>query len=89
MKALLKLIILSSLVFTFSQCQKREDKTIQRNLLTFVVGCTGGSLSACQANCATTYPDVTGENYPNVSTCNSNCSNYCSLTNLYLLISNK
>jgi len=79
MNAFLRILVAASFVFVMIGCQKREDKTIEKNVLTFLIGCTGGSLAACQSSCATTYPTVTGENYPNVSTCNTNCSTYCSV----------
>ncbi|TGL55888.1 hypothetical protein EHQ58_18375 [Leptospira ognonensis] len=89
MSAFQKVLILFSLVLFFSDCQKREDTTIQKNVLTYLIGCNGGSLTACQASCAATYPTLTGDNYPTATTCFSNCSTYCSVTNIYLLISNK
>ncbi|MCU0825703.1 MAG: hypothetical protein MUF77_13820, partial [Leptospira sp.] len=72
MRQLVFLFGIFSLLLLTSFCQERKDRTIERNLLTYIITCDGGSLEACQRNCATRYPNVTGENFPQVSSCNSN-----------------
>lgn len=89
MKRFFLLIVLSFVVFLSTSCQKREDKTLERNLFTFIVSCTGGSLEACNSGCAATYPDITGANYTAASACFSNCSTNCNLSGTILLLTNK
>ncbi|TGN18781.1 hypothetical protein EHS15_11955 [Leptospira idonii] len=62
---------------------------MEKNLLTFLISCNGGSLQACQSQCAAAYPVVTGENFPAVSACQTNCSTNCNLSTVYLLITAK
>lgn len=89
MKRFFLLVTLGFVVFFSTSCQKRQDKTLERNLFTFIVSCTGGSLTACNADCAAKYPNITGDNYPTASTCFSNCSTNCSLSATLLLLTNK
>lgn len=89
MKRFILLIVLGFVMFLSTSCQKREDKTLERNLFTFIVSCTGGSLDACNSGCAAAYPDITGANYTAASTCFSNCSTNCNLSGTILLLTNK
>ncbi|BDA78287.1 hypothetical protein LPTSP3_g12170 [Leptospira kobayashii] len=89
MNPVLKFFILLSLVFFSFACKEREDKTIEKNLLLYTLTCNGGSLGACQSQCAAAYPSVTGDNFPSVSTCQSNCTTNCNLSNTLLLLLSK
>ncbi|WP_232225883.1 hypothetical protein [Leptospira terpstrae] len=89
MNRLFVLVVLCFVMIFSTSCQKREDKTVERNLFTFLLTCTGGSLTACNADCAAKYPDVTGDNYPAASTCFSACSTNCNLSTTLLLLTNK
>ncbi|PKA26748.1 hypothetical protein [Leptospira meyeri] len=89
MNRLFVLVVLCFVMIFSTSCQKREDKTVERNLMTFLVTCTGGSLEACNAGCAGKYPDVTGDNYPAASACFTACSTNCNLSTTLLLLTNK
>ncbi|WP_208652429.1 hypothetical protein [Leptospira kemamanensis] len=89
MKRFFLLIVLSFVVFFSTSCSERKDTTLQRNLFTFLVSCTGGSLDACNSGCAAQYPDITGPNYTAASTCFSNCTTNCNLSGTLLLLTNK
>ncbi|MCT8332979.1 hypothetical protein NUH30_04785 [Leptospira sp. 85282-16] len=89
MNRLLVLVVLCFVMIFSTSCQKREDKTLERNLFTFLISCTGGSLDACNADCAAKYPDITGVNYTSASACFSACSTNCNLSTTLLLLTNK
>ncbi|MDF3819407.1 hypothetical protein P3G55_05830 [Leptospira sp. 96542] len=89
MKRWLSLFVLSFSLLFLASCQKRQDKTVENNLLTYLLTCTGGSLQACQSTCAAQYPNVTGENFPAMDACNTTCTNNCSLSSVLLLITNR
>ncbi|TGL37800.1 hypothetical protein [Leptospira perdikensis] len=88
MNRLFVLVVLCFVMIFSTSCTKREDKTVERNLMTFLLTCTGGSLEACNAGCAAKYPNVTGDNYPAASACFSACSTNCNLSTTILLLTN-
>ncbi|MCB1179200.1 MAG: hypothetical protein KDK36_16580 [Leptospiraceae bacterium] len=91
MKAL-KFLSIIVFVFFISNCQSREDTTLQKSVLTYLITCTGGSLDACNSNCSSTCgiaetDAVTGANLSCMTSCQSTCSTNCnSLSLLFTFI---
>lgn len=79
---LIQLFILLSSIFLFSNCQSRTDNTREKAFLTYLVTCTGGSVTACQNTCAPSCGLGTSDLVPAdklscMTSCQSTCSTNC------------
>lgn len=80
---LLQLLVITILLFSMGNCKSRKDETREKAILTYLVACKGGSLSACNSDCApscgiASTDAITPEKLPCVSSCQSSCSTNCS-----------
>ncbi len=77
-----QLFFLISSIFLFSNCQSRTDNTREKAFLTYLVTCTGGSVTACQSGCPTscglgTTDPVPADKLSCMTSCQSTCTSNC------------
>lgn len=87
------MILLFCVLFSFS-CNTHEDNTKRNAVVSFLIACRGGSVSACygmcNSDCGIAPTDsVTPTSLPCVSTCQSACQTGCSYGSLFLTLTRK
>ncbi|MBP9889467.1 MAG: hypothetical protein KBF93_24435 [Leptospiraceae bacterium] len=71
-------------------CPTHKDNTLRNGLASYMLNCTGGSVSACNSGCNNYcgVPDgnpVKSENVNCITTCQSSCASNCNISTTLLL----